>query len=163
GRLASDAIDLVTRHPDRAADMRIEFARPQEPVVVDGDHDLLHRAVFNLVLNAVQHSGSEGVVTVEVDRPNGDMPPSIDLPEPVRVRVRDSGPGIPAEDIPRMFDPFFTRRSGGTGLGLALVHRAVEAHRGTILVDSTVGRGACFTIYLPAHAGRELGDGNRAS
>jgi len=62
-----------------------------------------------------------------------------------------------------MFDPFFTRRSGGTGLGLALVHRAVEAHRGTILVDSTVGRGACFTIYLPAHAGRELGDGNRAS
>jgi len=48
-------------------------------------------------------------------------------------------------------------------LGLALVHRAVEAHRGAILVDSPAGAGACFTIYLPAHAGRELGDGDRAS
>jgi two-component system, NtrC family, sensor histidine kinase PilS len=160
GRLAGDAIDLVTRHPDRGAGMRIDFARPEVPVVVDGDHDLLHRAVFNLVLNAVQHSAPGGVVNVEVDHPNGDIPQSVQLPEPVRVRVSDSGPGIAEDDIPRMFDPFFTRRSGGTGLGLALVHRAVEAHRGAILVDSVVGAGACFTIYLPAHAGRELGDGN---
>lgn len=163
GSVTDDVIDLVTRHPDRHSEMRIEFARPTEPVVVDGDHDLLHRAVFNLVLNAVQHSDANGVVTVEVDHPNGDMPPTVQLPEPVRVRVRDNGPGIREEDIPRMFDPFFTRRSGGTGLGLALVHRAVEAHRGTILVDSPAGAGACFTIYLPAHAGRELGDGDRAS
>ena len=163
GRLAGDAIDLVTRHPDRSGDMRIEFEAPGEPVVVDGDHDLLHRAVFNLVLNAVQHSGPDGVVTVEVGHPNGDMPATVELPEPVRVRVKDNGPGVREEDIPRMFDPFFTRRSGGTGLGLALVHRAVEAHRGTILVDSPAGAGACFTIYLPAHAGRELGDGDRAS
>jgi two-component system, NtrC family, sensor histidine kinase PilS len=163
GRVAGDAIDLVARHPDRAPGLRIEFEKPETPVVVDGDQDLLHRALFNLVLNAVQHSGPTGVVRVEVDRPNGDMPASVELPEPVRVRVRDSGPGVPAEDIPRMFDPFFTRRTGGTGLGLALVHRAVEAHRGTILVDSPAGAGACFTIYLPAQAGRELGDGNRAN
>jgi two-component system sensor histidine kinase PilS (NtrC family) len=163
GRVAGEAIELVTRHPDRDPGMRIDYARPDVPVVVDGDHDLLHRAVFNLVLNAVQHAGAGGVVNVEVDQPNGDIPPSVQLPEPVRVRVRDSGPGIRAEDIPRVFDPFFTRRSGGTGLGLALVHRAVEAHRGAILVDSPAGAGACFTIYLPAHAGRELGDGDRAS
>ena len=163
GAVAGDAVDLVSRHPDKSAEARIELRRPDIPVIVDGDHDLLHRAVFNLVLNAVQHAGPKGVVTVEVDLPDGDLPPTVQLPEPVRVRVRDNGPGIREEDIPRMFDPFFTRRSGGTGLGLALVHRAVEAHRGTILVDSTVGRGACFTIYLPAHAGRELGDGNRAS
>ncbi|HEX2166255.1 MAG TPA: ATP-binding protein [Longimicrobiales bacterium] len=163
GQLARDAVDLVARHPDRTPDMRIEYATPDASVVVDGDHDLLHRAVFNLVLNAVQHAGPDGVVTVEVGHPNGDMPATIQLPEPVRVRVRDTGPGVREEDIPRMFDPFFTRRSGGTGLGLALVHRAVEAHRGTILVDSPAGAGACFTIYLPAHAGRELGDGERAS
>jgi two-component system sensor histidine kinase PilS (NtrC family) len=163
GRVAGDAIDLVRRHPDRGDDLRIDFAAPEVPVVVDGDHDLLHRAVFNLVLNAVQHTGPAGVVTVEVDRPNGDIPHSVQLPEPVRLRVRDTGPGVREEDIPRMFDPFFTRRSGGTGLGLALVHRAVEAHRGAILVDSPAGAGACFTIYLPAHAGRELGDGDRAN
>jgi two-component system sensor histidine kinase PilS (NtrC family) len=161
--VAGDAIDLVTRHPDRSEDRRIDFTRPDVPVIVDGDHDLLHRAVFNLVLNAVQHTGPDGIVTVEVDHPNGDLPPSVQLPEPVRLRVRDTGPGVREEDIPRMFDPFFTRRSGGTGLGLALVHRAVEAHRGAILVDSAAGAGACFTIYLPAHAGRELGDGNRTN
>ena len=142
--------------------MRIDLGCPEIPVIVDGDHDLLHRAVFNLVLNAVQHAGRNGVVTVEVDHPNGDIPPSVQLPEPVRLRVRDTGPGVSEEDIPRMFDPFFTRRSGGSGLGLALVHRAVEAHRGAILVDNAEG-GACFTIYLPAHAGGELGDGNEAS
>jgi signal transduction histidine kinase len=119
--------------------------------------------VFNLVLNAVQHAGANGVVTVEVDQPNGDIPHSVQLPEPVRLRVRDTGPGVQEEDIPRMFDPFFTRRSGGSGLGLALVHRAVQAHRGTILVNNAAGSGACFTIYLPAHAGGELGDGSEES
>jgi two-component system sensor histidine kinase PilS (NtrC family) len=163
GRVASEAIDLVTRHPDRTAGMRIDFGEPTLPVVVDGDHDLLHRAVFNLVLNAVQHAGANGVVTVEVDQPNGDIPHSVQLPEPVRLRVRDTGPGVQEEDIPRMFDPFFTRRSGGSGLGLALVHRAVQAHRGTILVNNAAGSGACFTIYLPAHAGGELGDGSEES
>ncbi|MGH7449168.1 MAG: two-component system sensor histidine kinase NtrB, partial [Longimicrobiales bacterium] len=163
GKVARDVVDLVTRHPDRSKGVRINFGAPETAVVVDGDHDLLHRAVFNLVLNAVQHAGRNGVVTVEVDHPNGDLPPTVELPEPVRVRVRDTGPGVREEDIPRMFDPFFTRRSGGTGLGLALVHRAVEAHRGTILVDSAAGSGACFTIYLPAHAGGELGDGSQTS
>jgi two-component system sensor histidine kinase PilS (NtrC family) len=163
GRVVSDAIDLVTRHPDRTAGMRIDFGPPAERVVVDGDHDLLHRAVFNLVLNAVQHAGADGVVKVEVDRMNGGIPHSVEVPEPVRVRVSDTGPGVREEDIPRVFDPFFTRRSGGSGLGLALVHRAVEAHRGTILVDNAAGSGACFTIYLPAHAGGELVDGSEAS
>lgn len=163
GKVASEAIDMVTRHPDRTAGMRIDFAEPRTPIVVDGDHDLLHRAVFNLVLNAVQYAGADGVVTVEVDHPNGDIPHSVELPEPVRLRVRDTGPGVKEEDIPRMFDPFFTRRSGGSGLGLALVHRAVQAHRGTILVDNAAGSGACFTIYLPAHAGGELGDGSDES
>jgi two-component system sensor histidine kinase PilS (NtrC family) len=163
GRVAGDAVSLVSRHPDRTEGMRIDYGQPPAPVMVDGDHDLLHRAVFNLVLNAVQHAGPDGVVTVEVDRPNGDIPHTVQLPEPVRVRVRDTGPGVREEDVARMFDPFFTRRTGGTGLGLALVHRAVEAHRGAILVDSVAGSGACFTIYLPAHAGRELDDGNGKS
>jgi two-component system, NtrC family, sensor histidine kinase PilS len=161
-RIASDAIDLVIRHPDRDPSTRIDFVRPSRPVRVDGDHDLLHRAVFNLVLNAAQYAGAGGTVTVELDEPD-DVPHTVDLPEPIRLRVRDTGPGIREEDIPRMFDPFFTRRTGGTGLGLALVHRAVEAHRGAILVDSAAGSGACFTIYLPARAGGGLADGIKAS
>jgi two-component system sensor histidine kinase PilS (NtrC family) len=153
GAVTRDAVDLVSRHPDRAAGVRIDFIQPAAPLLVDGDHDLLHRTIFNLALNAVQHSAAGGVVTVELDRAGGDLPPSVQLEAPVRLTVRDTGAGIREEDIPRMFDPFFTTREGGTGLGLAMVHRAVEAHRGVILVDSNAGVGACFTIYLPARAG----------
>jgi two-component system sensor histidine kinase PilS (NtrC family) len=87
-----------------------------------------------------------------VDQP--ELPASVAVDSPVRVTVRDSGPGIPQEDIPRLFDPFFTTRRGGNGLGLAMVHRAVEAHRGAILVDGGAGEGATFTVYLPAQNGR---------
>jgi signal transduction histidine kinase len=63
--------------------------------------------------------------------------------------VQDDGPGIPAEIRDRLFEPFVTGRPGGTGLGLAVVQRAVEAHRGLILVDSAPGRGTTFTVYFP--------------
>jgi two-component system, NtrC family, sensor histidine kinase PilS len=157
GDVAKQAIELVSRHPDRDAATRIDFRRPPEPVHVIADPDLLHRAVFNLVLNAVQHAGGSGTVTVSLDRPLSN-PPGVQVADAVRVEVTDTGPGVREEDIPRMFDPFFTRRDGGTGLGLAMVHRAVEAHGGAILVDSAPGGGARFTIYLPAGAGRELTD-----
>ena len=153
GAVASDAVSLAQRHPDRTGNIRIELQRPDEALMVDGDPDLLHRAIFNLVLNAVQHSPDDGVVTVTVDRPESGLPPGLDLYAPVRVTVQDTGGGVREEDIPRLFDPFFTNRAGGTGLGLALVHRAVEAHSGAILVDNDPDAGACFTIYLPAHAG----------
>jgi two-component system, NtrC family, sensor histidine kinase PilS len=155
--LASQAIELVGQHPDRDEKTRIDFSRPAAAVHVEGDPDLLHRAVFNLVLNAVQHAGEAGTVTVEVDRPVT-FPPGVEVDDAVRLVVRDTGPGVREEDVPRMFDPFFTRRNGGTGLGLAMVHRAVEAHRGAILVDEAPGGGARFTIYLPARAGREHAD-----
>jgi two-component system, NtrC family, sensor histidine kinase PilS len=155
GGVAQEAVDLALRHPDRGAGTRIDYCQPALPLLVEGDEDLLHRAVFNLVLNAVQHTGDNGVVTVAIDRPEGELPSSVPLGAPIRLTVTDTGPGLRPEDISRMFDPFFTTRSGGMGLGLAMVHRAVEAHRGAILVDSGPEGGACFTIYLPAHAGWE--------
>jgi two-component system sensor histidine kinase PilS (NtrC family) len=148
-------VGLVKQHPDAAVASSIEYEEPGEPVVVEGDKDLLHRAVFNLVLNGVQHAGSRGRVRVEIGRvEEPEIPTSISIESPVRVTVQDTGPGIPAEDVPRLFDPFFTTRSGGNGLGLAMVHRAVEAHRGAILVDGNPGEGARFTVYLPARNGR---------
>ncbi|HEX6559589.1 MAG TPA: ATP-binding protein [Longimicrobiales bacterium] len=149
-RLTSDAIGLVAQHPDAQGNAVIDFAPPDVALVVEGDPDLLHRAVFNLVLNAVQHAGSGGRVRVELGRALRDAVPSaVRFKSPLRLVVRDTGPGIPEEDIPRVFDPFFTTRQGGTGLGLALVHRAVEAHQGAILVDGGAGAGAQFTVYLP--------------
>ncbi|MFW6202037.1 MAG: two-component system sensor histidine kinase NtrB [Gemmatimonadota bacterium] len=146
------ALDLVAEHPDADGGATVEYVPPPEPIRVPGDEDLLHRAVFNLALNAVQHSPPDGTVAVEVRRVDeATLPRGVAMDTPVRVVVRDSGPGIPVEEVSRVFDPFFTRRRGGTGLGLALVHRAVEAHHGAVFVDDAPGGGTRFTVYLPAH------------
>jgi two-component system, NtrC family, sensor histidine kinase PilS len=155
GDVVADAISVVMQHPDRAAAVRIDYQPPAEPLHVEGDRDLLHRALFNLVLNAVQHAGPAGAVGVLLERAEEGVPVTVPLDQPVRLVVSDDGPGLREEDIPRLFDPFFTRRSGGTGLGLALVHRAVEAHGGAVLADNAPGGGARFTIYLPAQVGEE--------
>ena len=122
-----------------------------DPIRVEGDEDLLHRAIFNLALNAVQASADDGEVRIEVARGGGDqVPPGMTMDgETVTIRVSDTGPGIPSEIRDRMFDPFFTTKANGSGLGLAVVHRAIEAHRGLVLVDSNT-RGTRFTVILPA-------------
>jgi signal transduction histidine kinase len=69
--------------------------------------------------------------------------------DPVRLSVQDSGPGVKPEHMARIFDPFFTTREGGSGLGLAVVHRAVKAHEGTLFVEDATDGGAHFLVYLP--------------
>jgi two-component system sensor histidine kinase PilS (NtrC family) len=116
---------------------------------VDGDEDLLHRAVFNLTLNAVQATSAGGTVLVTVGPAPTSLPASLRHPGgTVRIVVADNGPGISAEVRSRLFDPFTTTKPGGSGLGLSIVQRAIEAHRGAVLVDSGV-TGTRFTIYLP--------------
>ena len=142
---------LATAHPDRKDDVKVTCIVPADrELVVEGDEDLLHRAIFNLTLNAVQASPSGGEVRVEASTINGEQMPLGSGFEvgSVAVRVSDQGPGIPAELRERLFDPFFTTKPGGSGLGLAVVHRAIEAHRGLVFFDST-GRGARFTVILP--------------
>ena len=118
-----------------------------------GDADLLHRALFNLVLNGVQWAGEGGNVQITLSRLSSDIvSPSLGASDVVRICVSDSGPGVPAEIAEQIFDPFFTLRPGGTGLGLALVQRTVEAHRGAVFVDradSSDEEGASFCVYLP--------------
>lgn len=154
--LVRGAIELVQQHPDRTPGILVEYGGDAAAIRVHGDQDLLHRAIFNLVLNAVQHSGPDGHVQVVVERvAAADLPAGVEIEQPVRLRVRDSGPGVREEDVAHIFDPFYSTRAGGTGLGLALVHRAVEAHHGAILVESHHGPGACFALYLPSHFAQE--------
>jgi two-component system sensor histidine kinase PilS (NtrC family) len=142
---------LAVAHPDRKDGVRITCVVPPDgELVVEGDEDLLHRAIFNLTLNAVQASPTGGEVRVEASTVNGDQLSFGSGFEAgsVAVRVSDDGPGIAAELRERLFDPFFTTKPGGSGLGLAVVHRAIEAHRGLVFFDST-GHGARFTVILP--------------
>lgn len=148
--IACAAASLASSHPDRDGVKVVCVPPPGENLEIDGDEDMLHRAIFNLALNAVQASPNEGEVCIELKRGTFDAMP-FGLPfegEAVSLRVTDSGPGIPPEIRDRMFDPFFTTKAGGSGLGLAVVHRAIEAHRGLVFVDSAP-RGTRFTVILP--------------
>lgn len=145
------AASLATAHPDRPSGVKITCVAPEgEALRVDGDEDLLHRAIFNLTLNAVQASPPEGEVRLEITRGGFDpLPAGVSFEAgSVALRVSDHGPGIAPEIRDRLFDPFFTTKPNGSGLGLAVVHRAIEAHRGLIFVD-TGTRGTRFTVILP--------------
>jgi signal transduction histidine kinase len=111
---------------------------PGEPVVVRADEERLGKALANLLRNARQ-AAPEGRVEIEWNLAGPD----------VVLRVCDDGPGIPPEERDRVFEPFRTRRPGGTGLGLTIARDGVERQGGTITVDAAPGGGARFTIRLP--------------
>lgn len=152
--VARGAIDVVRKHPDCPASAGLVAVG--EGARIEGDEDLLHRVVVNLVLNAVQAAGAAAKVRVEVRpaRPD-ELPYGVAIDEPALLRVIDNGPGIDATLRERLFTPFVSGRKGGSGLGLAIVHRAVQAHRGLVLCDSDPGRGTRFTVLLPCRTGSE--------
>lgn len=139
---------LVKAHPDCSEEAVLEVEGPR--TVMEGDADLLHRVIANLVLNAVQSARGRVHVTVTVGEADASQLPHGPLDHAVKLEVKDDGPGIPAEIRERLFQPFVSGRPGGSGLGLAIAQRAVETHRGLVLVDSKPGAGTTFTILLPA-------------
>ncbi len=159
GAIARTAAGLAAAHPDRKTGVRVSCTAPTEPLLVEGDEDLLHRAVFNIALNAVQASREQGEVRIDVgELPVEQIPIGVPFPRhAVALRVTDEGPGIPLEIRDRIFDPFFTTKLSGSGLGLPIVHRAIEAHRGFVFVDSS-SAGTRFTILLPLCAPPENED-----
>ena len=110
---------------------------------LDCDRGRVEMAVSNLVVNAVKFSGERGIVTVRAERGDG----------VVKFIVGDSGPGIPAEELPMIFERFYRGRSAtsdGAGLGLAIVQSVARAHGGAIRVRSAPGAGSLFTLEIPA-------------
>jgi len=147
------AAALVAAHPDRPENVAIRELFPSTPLVVVGDDDLLHRAIFNLLLNAVQASPPGGEVRVEATELARHQLPAQGkhfVRGGIMLQVTDQGKGIDESIADRLFEPFVTTKAGGSGLGLSIVHRAVEAHHGFILVDRA-GRagGTKFTVILP--------------
>lgn len=151
-RMIREAVDVVAQRPEsegRAA-FEVEVRDPLEDVW--GDADLLHSVLVNLLLNAVQVGSAADPVQVRVVADTLGpvfIPGKAELGHPVRVRVIDDGPGIDPEDMGRIFDPFFTNRQGGTGMGLAIAFRAVQAHGGVLLASSEPSKGATFSIIIP--------------
>jgi signal transduction histidine kinase len=158
--IARHAAALVAAHPDKPENVTIREVFPSTPLVVVGDDDLLHRAIFNLLLNAVQASPGGGQVQIEAtELAYNQLPPHAEhfVRGGIMLQVTDQGKGIADSIKDRMFDPFVTTKSGGSGLGLAIVHRAVEAHHGFILVDGGGPAGGTkFTVLLPKLGGEGL-------
>lgn len=150
GKVARGAANLAATHPGRPERVAVVVETPPTPLLIEGDEDLLHRAVFNLVLNALQASPAGGTVRVLVTAVTpGDEPAGVAFDQGgAAIRVIDEGDGIPPEVRDRLFDPFFTTKPGGSGLGLAIVHRAIESHRGFVFVDSDDG-GTRVAVLLP--------------
>jgi two-component system, NtrC family, sensor kinase len=107
---------------------------------VAADEAQLRQALLNLFRNAADAMPTGGKLTVSTRAEDG----------AVEVAVRDDGPGIPAEHLPRIFEPFFSTKEGGTGLGLALTQHIIAEHGGRIAVESAPGRGTTFRLALPA-------------
>jgi signal transduction histidine kinase len=129
--------------------LRREFAIGVEALI---DRDRFQRVMINLIDNAAQ------AMTVQGWTPPDDRVPTITVRAEaagphVRLAVADNGPGINSESLPRIFEPLFTTKSSGVGLGLPIVRQIVEQHGGTIDVESRVDVGTTFTIFLPRHLG----------
>jgi signal transduction histidine kinase len=115
------------------------------------DAEQIKQVLLNILLNAIQAIRGEGEIwietrTVQVPREEGTEPF-------VQVEIRDTGVGIPQENLERIFDPFFSTRPEGNGLGLAISHQIVHDHRGFITVESEVGKGSSFKVHLPLKTG----------
>jgi signal transduction histidine kinase len=116
--------------------------------MVHGHHDALARALSNVMLNAVDACKAGGTVSVRVRRTKlGDR-------DSVEVAVSDTGCGIPAEQLARIWDPYVTSKPGGTGLGLAIARQTVLAHDGAVAAKSEVGRGTEIRFVLPVDGSR---------
>ena len=142
GTLAADVTRTV-RPEAEAARVSVDAASTDPALAVDADPTMLRQALMNLAVNAVQampHGGSLKILC-EAGRDGR-----------VLIRVRDTGQGIPADQLARIFDLYFTTKRGGSGIGLSMVFRTVQLHHGDIDVESTPGVGTTFTITLPRAA-----------
>jgi signal transduction histidine kinase len=111
------------------------------------DKDQIKQVFLNILLNAVQATPENGEITI-VTRSFAKSPGETFL----QIEVKDTGPGIPAQELELIFTPFYTTKTQGSGLGLSITHQIVEEHHGYIEVDSQVGSGTSFTINLPLNA-----------
>lgn len=142
GRLVQDTLRLIAQDAVlRKVKISFEAAHP---LCVPADPDRLRQVMLNLCLNALEAMPRGGRLDLELleegEEPGGRR---------AVLEVRDTGIGIQPRDLPRIFDPYFTTKGQGTGLGLSTVHKIMEAHGGSVAVTSEPGAGTCFRLSLP--------------
>ncbi len=142
-------IDVVERFEIEWKERGIEVILDiDEDIIIYGDFDRLEQVVSNLLQNAIRHSGNDSNIEVSL----------VENKEKEAVmQIKDEGEGIPEKDLPKVLDRFYrvnkarTRKDGGTGIGLAIVHQIIKKHEGTILIKSKLGIGTTVTVKLPLY------------
>jgi len=154
----ADLSHLLRRLIGADIDLRMNHGRGLKPILVDQSQ--LEQVLVNLIVNARDAMDGSGVIqvrtyNVRVDRPLRRRDETVPAGDYVLIEVGDSGAGIPEENLDRVFEPFFSTKEvgAGTGLGLSTVYGIVKQTNGFVFLDSVVGEGATFSIYLPAHDG----------
>ena len=141
-----DVHDLVRRVSDEMRQLlgsnELVLQIPSAPLIIEGDPRQLSQVFTNLALNARDAMDEGGTLTISVDGP--------DAERFIRFIVADTGEGIEQQDLQHIFEPLFTTRQAGTGLGLSVVRQIISAHGGHVFAKSEKGRGTSFYIYLPA-------------
>lgn len=130
--------EVVFSLKEEARERGVSFSLSLEEAAFPLDRDQIRQVLLNLLFNALEASPRGGEIRIELSKGGRE----------VRLRVIDRGEGIPPEHMDKIFNPFFTTKEKGTGLGLAVVYRIVEAHGGTVRVESSHG-GTCFEVRLP--------------
>ncbi len=150
--LLQDVVREAAQFALHGAAVRCEYKIEADLRPADVDKGQIGQVVQNLVINAVQAMPSGGVIQLSLCNETLERGAVATLPPGhyLRLEIADSGLGIAPEHLARIFEPFFTTKEAGSGLGLATVYSVIQKHRGHVTVDSTIGRGTSFRIWLPA-------------
>jgi signal transduction histidine kinase len=172
-QIIQQLLDFARRHPLRKTDsdlnalvrksvnlleplagkknVTIRITSSSNSAVANLDAAQIQQVFTNLLVNGIQSMPGGGVISIEVEHKKSSSPGSSDMKSYIAVSVEDQGQGIPEETLPQLFEPFFTTKKvgEGSGLGLSIAYGLVQDHGGWIEVQSKVGKGSVFTVYLP--------------
>ena len=140
----------------RGTNVVCEFSLPDDLWAVEIDEGQINQVLFNLLINATQAMPEGGTIQIRADNVNGNETGSLPLEDKayIKITIKDQGIGIPKENIKKIFDPYFTTKHQGSGLGLSSTYAIIKNHNGYIDVNSEENIGTMFYIYLPAIKGQ---------
>jgi two-component system sensor histidine kinase PilS (NtrC family) len=153
GEMIRDVLESLQCASDWPEPVRIDLRLKEARLFIQMNRNESRQVLWNVILNALQAMPEGGTLTVEARGCRKDERDGIEI------LIRDTGCGIEESQLPKIFEPFYTTRDTGTGLGLAVVNRILEAYRGKIDIQSDPGRGTTCTIWMPCRYLPE--DGNR--
>ncbi|MBM4276429.1 MAG: PAS domain-containing protein [Deltaproteobacteria bacterium] len=158
-KILDETVELFIHSPAFHEGLRITRTHGNGEIEALIDPDQIRQVFWNLLINAAQAIPEGGDIRIHIEKTNetfgGGFPfhPAERGKDWVKIVIADSGSGIAPQEKEKIFEPFYTTKEGGTGLGLSIVHKIIENHNGVIRVESDVGRGASFNVYLPAGSG----------